>query len=348
MKTVNKVLMSLLSLTALAACSAETPDNTETNETEEMDSTADTGDANETSDPASEDEDKLSVVTTFYPVYEFTQKVAGDQADIEMMISGSTDVHHYEPSARDMALINDADMFVYSNDEMETWVESMLASLDNDDLIVIEQAEAIELLEPAEDDHGHEEDEHGHEEDDHGHEEEGSHDHGLDPHVWLDPVIVQDQVQTMQEAFIEADPDNSEAYIQRAEEFQDELQALHEEFEAAFDGASNRRFVTQHEAFGYLASRYDLIQMAVGGLSAEIEVSPSRIAEINHLVEDYDIPVIYYQEGAQSSIAETVANETGTEIAELYSLEYLPSEVEGQGYIEAMRKNLEALQKSIR
>lgn len=316
--------MSLLSLTALTACATDTPESEET---------ADSLSAEET---LSQDEDKLSVVTTFYPVYAFTQEVAGDRADVEMMISGGTDVHHYEPSARDVAMINEADMFVYSSPEMETWVESMLASLDNEDILIVEQAEAVELLEALEDDPEEDED-------------EATHDHALDPHIWLDPVLVQDQVETMKEAFVELDPENAEEYTQRSEDYQTELQDLHEAFVTAFSEAANRRFVTQHEAFGYLARRYDLIQMSVGGLSSEVEVSPSRIAEINHLVEEHEIPVIYFQEGASSAIAETVANETGTEIAELYSLEFLPETIqnEGQGYIEAMRANLEALQGSI-
>ncbi|WP_423188535.1 metal ABC transporter solute-binding protein, Zn/Mn family [Alkalibacterium sp. f15] len=336
MKNINKVLISLLSLSTLAACSTDTPENDEAADTTES------TEVTETVDMISNEEEKLSVVTTFYPVYEFTERVAGDRADVEMMISGGTDVHHYEPSARDIALINDADMFVFSSHEMETWVESMLASLDNEDIIIVEQAEAIDLMEPLADDHVDEED-------DHGHEEDETDVHNLDPHVWLDPVLVQDQVETMKEAFIAVDPEGTDDYTQRAEEFQSELQELHEMYEAAFSEATQRRFVTQHEAFGYLARRYDLTQMAVGGISTEVEVSPSRIAEINHLVEDYDIPVIYYQEGANSSIAETVANETGTEVAELYSLEYLPGAIqdEGQGYIEAMTRNLEALQQSI-
>jgi len=338
MNSINKTLVSFLSLSALAACTPGAEETTENSEQTEIET-----ETNEAAESESTDSAQLSVVTTFYPVYEFTEQVAGDRADIEMMIQGSTDVHHYEPSARDMAMINDADMFVYSSDEMETWVPSMLASLDNEDLIVVEQAAAVELIEGDLDDHSDEDDAH-----DHGHEDD-DHSHAVDPHIWLDPVLVQDQIETMKEAFIESDPDGEEAYASRAEAFQDELQTLHEAFEEAFSDASQRRFVTQHEAFGYLARRYDLNQMAVGGLSTEVEVSPSRIAEINQLVEEYDIPVIYFQEGANSSIAETVTNETGADDAELYSLETLPSvvEAEEEGYIEAMKRNLEALKLSI-
>ncbi|MDN6729371.1 MAG: metal ABC transporter solute-binding protein, Zn/Mn family [Alkalibacterium gilvum] len=321
MKITKSMIFSILTVFVLVGCAKE---------------------GEESKGTSSNNKEKLSVVTTFYPVYEFTEKVAGDRANIEMMISGGTDVHHYEPSAKDMAMINDADMFVYSSDEMETWVPSMLDSLDNSDLLVVEQAEAIELLEPNEETSG----DHDH---DSEHNDDDDHDHAVDPHIWLDPVLVQQQVETMKETLIEVDPEHSRDYSKRAEAYQGELQELDRELAEAFKDAKQRRFVTQHEAFGYLADRYDLNQMAVGGLSTEVEVSPSRIAEINHKVEEYAIPIIYFQEGANSAIAETIANEIGVEVAELYSLEYLPQNIEdkGQGYIEAMRKNLEALKMSI-
>ncbi len=90
-------------------------------------------------------------------------------------------------------------------------------------------------------------------------------------------------------------------------------------------------------------------QVAIGGLSTEVEPSPSRIAEVGHLVEQYDVPVIYYQQGANSAIAQTVAAETGTETAVLHDLEVLSEELlaEELGYLDALRENLEALQLSI-
>ncbi|GAA0372057.1 zinc ABC transporter substrate-binding protein [Alkalibacterium iburiense] len=291
-------------------------------------------------------EESLSVIATFYPVYEMTQQVAGERLDVHQLISGGTDAHHFEPSARDVAMINDSDLFIYSSEEMETWVPSLLASLDNSDLPIVKTAENIELMEAE----GHDEHDH-HDHDDHGHEEDDhDHSHSVDPHIWLDPVLAQEQVDTIKEALIEIDPDGADYYTERAAEFNQELQILHEDYETAFAEADNRVFFTQHESFGYLAERYDLTQISVGGLSTEVEPSPSRIAEINQLVEEYDVPVIYYQDGASSSIAETIANETGTEVAVLYDLETLSSEMidEGLDYLSAMRENLETLKKSIR
>lgn len=388
-------------------------------------------------DEATEDAE-LSIITTFYPMYEFTKEVAGDRADVSMMIPAGTDVHGFEPSAQDVAAINDADMFVYSSGQMETWVGSLMNTLDSEKLMVVrsadndafiqsetqdsDQSSAVpeddgDILEEEENvpetieikglsDHYHTGDvvqlvaqieeyadsgnvqwytqsNEGHwvavaEQntetfeykttgesfkvkavfyDNQGNQQAQSsvidvviNDHeGLDPHIWLDPVLAQDQVNTIKEALIQADPEGKEYYEENAQAFNAELQKLDEEYEAAFSSAENRIFVVQHQAFGYIAQRYDLEQLAIGGLSTEVEPSPSRIAEIAELVKEYNLSVIYYQQGASSSIAQAVAQETGTEVEVLYDLEGITQEMQDEGidYLTLMRKNLEALKRSI-
>lgn len=165
----------------------------------------------------------------------------------------------------------------------------------------------------------------------------------------LDPVLAQNQVNRIKDALIQADPEGEEYYEENAQVFNSELQKLNEEYESAFSSAENRVCVVQHQAFGYLAKRYDLEQLSVGGLSFEIEPSPSRIGEIAEIIKEYDLPVIYYQQGANSSIAQTVAQETKTDIEVLYDLEGITQEMQDEGadYLTLMRKNLEALKISI-
>lgn len=376
-------------------------------------------------------EGKLSIVTSFYPVYEFTQQVAGDKADISLMVGSGADPHTFEPSARDVAEVNNADMLVYTSEEMEFWISSLLNTVDNEELSIVRTADGLEreghFEAPSTNEHvdkdsiesvstvdeevsilgvaGHyhtgdtvtllaqfeeaeewlwyikevggdwnrleelTDDRFEHladgedffvqavAADQDGNElsqSEVAHIHiddheGEDPHIWLDPILAQDQVRQIEEALIEIDPENEDYYSDNAQQFIDELQELHEDYEEAFEQAENRTFVVQHQAFGYIAARYNLEQVAIGGLSTEVEPSPSRIAEINRLVNEVEVPVIYYQQGANSSIAQTVANETGTEIAVLHDLETLSDELRDAdlGYIEAMRENLEALKISI-
>ncbi|WP_035051219.1 metal ABC transporter solute-binding protein, Zn/Mn family [Carnobacterium pleistocenium] len=389
------------------------------------------------SDNGAKDNEELSVVTTFYPVYEFTKKVAGDRADVSMIIKAGTDAHGFEPSARDVAAINDADVFAYSSGEMEPWVGGLMDSLDSEDLITVRTADADSFISTDVHEHDHQESNESNESSLEvaediptsieinglaGHYHTGDHvqltsattqiedsssiqwyireasadweaisdqtketfeyettgvnfdvkvvysddagtayaqsvpieividDHeGLDPHIWLDPVLAQDQVTVIKEALIQADPAGKAYYEENAEKFILELKKLDADYEAAFSSATNRVFVVQHQAFGYIAQRYDLEQIAVGGISTEVEPSPSRIAEISELVKEHAAPVIYYQQGADSSIAQTVGQETATEIEVLYDLESVSQEMQDDGmdYITLMRKNLKALQLSI-
>ena len=305
--------------------------------------------SDETTPTQSEAEDDVQIVTSIFPAYEITRAIAGEEANVSLMVGANEDAHHYEPSAQAVASVNEADVFIYSSDEMEFWVESLLAVVENDDLQVVELAEGLDLSveDPhAEDTHDDHQD-HDHEHDDHSHE---GHDHGdVDPHFWLDPVAVNNQLSVIVEAFAVVNPGNQTIYEENAEDFSNKLNDLHQAYEEALGGASRREFVVQHQAFGHLANRYDLDQIAVGGLTTEVEPAPRELAGIVDFVREQDVPVIYYQSGGNSAIAETIAQETATGIAVLHDLESEPVSVseEENGYLEAMAQNLEQLKKSI-
>jgi zinc transport system substrate-binding protein len=342
MKKISKyLLISLTFLLFVAACSPNEEENTA---------------------PAEEQEEQIEVVTSIFPVYEMTKTIAADEANISVMVGASEDAHHYEPSAQAVAAVNEADIFIYSSDEMEFWVESLLAVVENEELQVIELAEGLDLsLDNSAAEEGHEHDAEGHTHNHEGHEHEDQiheshtheghdHDHGgVDPHFWLDPVAVNDQLPLIVEALIAIDSENEETYRANGETFSNQLTSLHQSYEEAFQDASNRDFVVQHQAFGHLANRYDLNQIAVGGLTTEVEPAPRELAEIVDFVNEQAVPVVYYQSGENSAIAETIAAETGTDIAVLHDLESEPANLSGQenGYLEAMYQNLEQLQKSI-
>ena len=305
------------------------------------------GSAQETEQQAGEE--KLQVVTTFYPMYDFTKHVAQDLADVSVLVPSGTDTHGFEPSAKDVAKIQEADVFVYNSVEMETWVPSILETIDSTDIVIVDASEGIELLDG---DHGHEEEELAHEDDhdhDHDHEEEG-HSHEVDPHIWLDPVLAQDEVMNIKEGLVEADPENEADYTKNAEAYQVELQELDAEYAAAFENAENRLFVTQHAAFAYLAERYDLEQISIAGLSTDAEPSPSELAEMTEFIQNQNVDYIYFGKTTSSNISETLANETDTELAVLDPIEGITKEDQEAGidYVTAMRNNLEALKLSIR
>jgi len=217
--------------------------------------------------------EKIQVMTTFYPMYEFTKQVVGDKGDVELLIPAGTEPHDFEPSAKDLAKISDSDVFVYNSPELETWTDNLTDTIDTKQTEIIQASKDIKLMEGTEHDH-----EEAHDHDTQEHEEHG-HSHELDPHVWLDPALAIKEVETIRDQLSKKYPDDKAAFEKNAASYIDELKKLDEEFQTAFKDAKNKTFVTQHAAFGYLANQYGLTQEAIAGISPDQEPSPSRLSE---------------------------------------------------------------------
>lgn len=286
---------------------------------------------------------KIQIVSSIFPVYEIVREIAGDQADVHLMVGSGEDAHHYEPSAKAISLVNQADAFIYSCDEMEFWASDMLNVVENNNLSVFQLGQGLDLA--IEEDHEEEEENHAHEEeDDHGH------DHGgIDPHYWLNPLAIHKQIPELINLLSEIDPGGEEIYSANGEKLMETLTKLDKDFQSAFAGANNRSFIVQHKAFGHLANRYNLEQLSVGGLSTEVEPNPKDLIKIIEFVNDNQTEVIFYQSGNTSAVAETIARETGAEISILYDLENKPEGIKEADnyYIAAMYHNLKELEKVI-
>ncbi|RVU96507.1 zinc ABC transporter substrate-binding protein [Enterococcus avium] len=287
--------------------------------------------------------EKIQVMTTFYPMYEFTKQVVGDKGDVELLIPAGTEPHDFEPSAKDLAKISDSDVFVYNSPELETWTDNLTDTVDTKQTEIIQASKDIKLMEGTEHDH-----EEAHDHDTQEHEEHG-HSHELDPHVWLDPALAIKEVETIRDQLSKKYPDDKAAFEKNAASYIDELKKLDEEFQTAFKDAKNKTFVTQHAAFGYLANQYGLTQEAIAGISPDQEPSPSRLSELKHYVDDNQVKVIYFEENASSKVAETLSKETGVKLEVLNPLESLTDKQikDGEDYLSVMRENLAALKESV-
>ncbi|WP_288393973.1 metal ABC transporter substrate-binding protein [uncultured Vagococcus sp.] len=299
---------------------------------------------------AEKEDGKLEIVTSFYPMYDFTKNVAKDKANVSMLIDGGVESHDYEPSAKDMAKIQNADVFVYNSNEMETWVETVLENIDTSKVKVIEASKGIELLKGSESHDGEDHDEHADEEEHEGHDHDHGHSHAFDPHVWLDPLLVKKEVRTISEALIEIDSKNKDYYEKNTTEYLSKLDKLNDDYVAAFEGAKSRKFVTQHTAFSYLANQYGLEQVAISGLSPDQEPTPKELKGIQDLVKKENINVIYTESSASEKIAKTIADATGAELAVLNPMESVSKKdrENGADYLSIMAENLEALKLSIK
>lgn len=284
----------------------------------------------------SKKEGKLNIMTTFYPIYDFTRNIVGDEGDVSLLIGAGTEPHEYDPTAKDIAKISQSDALVYDNENMETWVPTVMKSLTDSKVKEIKATKDLVLLP------GGEEEDHDH---DHGGEE---HHHEYDPHVWLSPYRAKLLVQKITDQLSEAFPAKASAFKTNAQAYLEKLTELDNDYLKALKDAKQKNFVTQHTAFKYLALDYGLNQVGIAGISPEAEPSPARLAELTKYIKENDIRYIYFEENASEKIAKTLATETGVALEVLNPLESLTKEEmdKGDNYISVMKENLEALLKT--
>jgi zinc transport system substrate-binding protein len=193
--------------------------------------------------------------------------------------------------------------------------------------------------------HGHEEEDHGHEEEDHGHGD--GHDHGPeDPHVWLDPDRLATIADEVAAVLSDLDPDHADEYLTRAAALRTDLVALDTEYAEGLASCERREIVVGHAAFGYLADRYDLRQIAVAGLSPEDEPTPQRLAQVARQAEEYGATTIFFEVLASPRVAQVIADQVGAETAVLDPIEGLAPGSD-EDYFSLMRSNLTSLRTAL-
>jgi zinc transport system substrate-binding protein len=274
---------------------------------------------------------KLEVVTTFYPMYYFTKQVTGNTANVTLLIPNGVEPHDWEPTAKDMAKIQDSDVFIYNSRYFETWKEKVFQSIDTSHLTVVEAAGKIKLLNSN------------------GLEEQTGTRASRDPHVWLSPVLARQEVDNIASALKQNDPKHSKEYNKNAEVFKAKLEELDQLYKETIDKAPRKEFVTQHAAFSYLAKEYQLKQIPIAGLSPDVEPTLGKLAELAKLTKDKHINIIYFEGLTSSKVASTLAHEVGAKTVVLNPLEGLTAEDQKQGldYLGVMKKNLIALKKTL-
>lgn len=273
---------------------------------------------------------KLQVYASFYPIYDFTRKIAGDAADVHVLIPPGTEAHGWEPSAANMVALERADVFFYNGLGMEPWQEKICRALANKRLRCVALADGVKLLEGE------------------GCGHEGcTHSHGHDPHIWLRPLNAKKMMENVKDTLVAADPENAAVYEANYAGMMTECEKLDAEFREGLAGLSGREIVVSHQAFGYLCAEYGLQQIAVEGLSSHSEPAPTRMAEIIREVREKNIRVIFFEELGDPKVMREIARTTGATADVLNPYEGLtPQQIAaGDDYFTVMRRNLAALEK---
>lgn len=216
-------------------------------------------------------------------------------------------------------------------------IEEILHEIEDGHTMAAEGIEDIHRIVSEEHEEGHEKE----------HDDGHGHDHSLeyDPHIWLDPILVKQQVDNIKDALVQADPDNAGSYEQNAAAYSAELDALDAKIRSELSACQKDTFVPFHNAFTYFGNRYGLTVFSIGGVAPDAEASASEIAGFVDFVKDNDIKVIFAEELVDPRLAEVIAEEAGAQVMIFSPIEALtPDELDRNvTFLDKMEQNLDAL-----
>lgn len=286
-------------------------------------------------DRAEKSSGKLSIVTTIFPLYDFARNIAGDKADITMLVTFGAEVHSYEPTPRDIIKIVDSDLFINLGSSVDSWMDKVVDAADGKNVTTLSAMDAVEIKS---------------EETVEGMEEEHDlhkHDAEPDEHIWTSPKNAALISKKICEALKKLDPDNSEYYAANTEKYLSELDKLDRDIRSVVDN-SQRKTVVFADRFPmrYFADDYGLDYFAAfPGCSSESEPSAATISFLIDKVRTEHIPIVFYTETSDGKVADTVCESSGAEKMLFHSCHNITKQQfeDGTSYIGLMKKNLEAL-----
>ena len=302
-------------------------------------------------------DEKIRIVTTIFPEYDWVREILGDKADsaeITMLLDKGVDLHSYQPTADDLIKISDCDLFVYVGGESDGWVDDALKSAANKNRKVInlldvlgdsvKTEEVVEGMQETEHDHDHDHDE----DEDHEHEEE------KDEHVWLSLKNAKTLVGAISAALQEIDPDNKDTYAANADAYGQKLSALDAEYQKAVSAGTYKTLLFGDRfPFRYLVDDYGLSYYAAFvGCSAESEASFETVSFLARKVEELKLPCVLTIEGKNHKIAETIVQNTAGKNQKILTMDSMQSTTSqdvarGTTYLSLMAKNLDVLKEAL-
>lgn len=290
---------------------------------------------------------KLNIVTTIFPAYDWVREILGDETDraeITMLLDSGVDLHSYQPTVDDIVKISDCDLFLYVGGESDGWVDDALKNAPN------KERKVIRLLDVLGDSAKAEETVDGMQEEEHDHEEEAEY----DEHIWLSLKNAQVLVAAISEALQETDPARKDTYAANAAAYVEKLSALDGEYRAAVDSGKYKTLLFGDRfPFRYLADDYGLdYYAAFPGCSAETEASFETVSFLAGKMDALGLPCVLTIEGTQHKIAETIVQNTAQKNQQILTMDSMQAvtandAASGVSYLSIMEKNLSVLKKAL-
>ena len=291
--------------------------------------------------PSSDQDQQLQVVATTTILGDVVQQVGGEAIALRVLLPSGSDPHTFEPTPKDVAAISNADLVIINGAGLEEFLARLLesASAGGGELNVVSASEEIDLRTSAD----------AHPEEDHPEEGELT---SFDPHVWFDPRNVVIWTENIEQALSAADPAHSQTYAANAEAYRAELLELDEWIgtQVAQIPPENRKFVTDHQTFGYFADRYGFVQVGavIPGFSIASAPSAQELAALQENISALGARAIFVGSTVNPTIAERVASDTGVQLVPLYTDSLTGPGGEASTYLELMRFDVQSIVAALR
>ncbi len=286
---------------------------------------------------------KLQVAASILPLGDFCREIGGDNVEVQVLIPPGASPHIFEPSPRMLADLTNAKVLVFVGAGLEPWLDKFMQARQGKKPAVVEATQGIELIteipdhaeaavppaQPQVQEAGH------------------AHAHGSgNPHIWLDPILVQDICRRIAAAFVNLDPDNKVVYEKNLEHYLEQLAQLNQEITAATDTFTLREFVGFHPSFTYFARRYHLKEVGIIEVAPGREPTPRALQNIIQAIHRYGIKVIFSEPQFSPRIAEVLAKEAGVSVLQLDPIGGRPPY--NDNYIKMMHYNLATMAKAMK
>ena len=261
---------------------------------------------------------KLKIVSSFYPLLEFTKQIGGNRVEVSSLVPIGIEPHDFDPTIRQIQNAETADILIYNGAGLEKWIEKINVKSK------VDASQNLSLLNSN------------------GEDKSGMY----DPHVWLDPVLAKGQVESIRNALMNADPLNAKYYSENANKFIEKLDKLDDDMRGELLDCKKHDFISFHNSFSYFAKRYGLNQHSIYGLTPEGEILPQKLQQIIQLAKDKAISTIYSESLIDPRFANVVAEEIPNgKVMVLSPIEGINQKEQNQGigYLDKMYENIKSL-----
>jgi zinc transport system substrate-binding protein len=264
---------------------------------------------------------RLPVTTSFYPLYEFTQQVGKENVIVTNLTPPGSEPHDFDPKPQDIAKLEHSKLFIYNGAGLEKWVDKIKPDLQKNNTTIVEAMQNIQTISNS------------------------NTTSQTNPHLWLDPILAQQEVENIKTGLQKADPQNALLYETNATEYKAQLDELDAEIQQGLATCKKSDIITSHDAFAYYARRYKISVHAIAGLSPDEEPSPKQLAQIVKVAREKNITYIFFESLASPKLSDTIAKEVGAKTLVLNPIEGLTEgEIsQGKNYISVQIENLNNL-----